>query len=500
MKSKRGRHEVVLTGVPANSIKIDVVNFLCNVDIDEDSIKLVEGSAYNGTKEVYIHLLGDEEVDKALEMDGCLYGSKFGRYRVRVHRRKGVESKDDQRNAIQSDRGGIPQSRNQINDSSTHASSRDSQINRVHGNIVLLDGMPPAMSREDVQYLLWGTNVSQRDISLVRDEKHPYILVFFQNEEKAAGVVRRWDGTVITTKNGKHTVRVRIAADFLNTSPPGNDHRNENVLKMTKISLKISPQEIAEFFNGYAVKDKGIHLQSDHDLCREPVAYIEFEGFEAAQKALEKDSCYLGGKFRDKRCSLVMISRIQMELEMLSNTHRRDISVRCISQYADASLNLHNRMLSTYQMMQNRPIMNPRMLAPQMVSRSLMMPGVRFKSEDPENCLKFSYSKGVESLNVAKYYVKDLETGKCQYLDQRFAPATVPSSEGLERARGLKPGSLKPLSHINNASSESDTTVLYSTGNDGSQLTDRLQHKRQSEEMVAMHGADLGDERPNKHR
>lgn len=53
MKSKRGRHEVVLTGVPANSIKIDVVNFLCNVDIDEDSIKLVEGSAYNGTKEVW---------------------------------------------------------------------------------------------------------------------------------------------------------------------------------------------------------------------------------------------------------------------------------------------------------------------------------------------------------------------------------------------------------------------------------------------------------------
>lgn len=53
MNDERGRHEVVLTGVPASSVKIDIVNFLCNIDIDEDTVKIAESSAYNGTKEVW---------------------------------------------------------------------------------------------------------------------------------------------------------------------------------------------------------------------------------------------------------------------------------------------------------------------------------------------------------------------------------------------------------------------------------------------------------------
>jgi hypothetical protein len=52
MKNERGRHEVVLTGVPGNSVRKDVINFLCN--IDEENIKIVDGSAYNGTKEVWL--------------------------------------------------------------------------------------------------------------------------------------------------------------------------------------------------------------------------------------------------------------------------------------------------------------------------------------------------------------------------------------------------------------------------------------------------------------
>ena len=54
MKIERERHEVVLTGVPGNSVEIDIINFLCNVDIDVENIKIVDGSAYNGTKEVWL--------------------------------------------------------------------------------------------------------------------------------------------------------------------------------------------------------------------------------------------------------------------------------------------------------------------------------------------------------------------------------------------------------------------------------------------------------------
>jgi len=149
-------------------------------------------------------------------------------------------------------------------------------------------------------------------------------------------------------------------------------------------------------------------------------------------------------------------------------------------------------------------MLNPRMLVPHTALKPPITPKVSLRLLESVSSNYVSSSKGIEKLKTAKYYVKDLETGKCLYLDQGFAPATVPSSEssgrGVENARESELG--YPELHVdgNNVSSESDATLVNSFRSDGAHNANRAQHKRQSEEMVASYGMSVSNERPQKHR
>lgn len=449
-----------------------------------------------------VHLFGDEEISKALEMDGCLYGSKFGRYRVRVTRKTEFDEPErktpdltprvDDREKSQKDES--------TRSSSIQTSSGECRGKTEYENIIVLDGMPPAMSKEDVQYLLWGTNVSQRDIRIIYKEEEPYILVIYRNNDIASNVVTRWNGTVITTKNGSHTVRVRTAADLLR-SDESEFVVKGTVLKMTEIPLKITPQDIAEFFHGFPVKAKGIHLQNNLRLLS--VAYIEFEGLEATRMALQKDGSSLCGKFKDKPCRLSVIPQIEMELEMLKNQQCRECPSRWRSRFVDQSRNM-GQILNPYQLMPCRTVADTRVLAHKPMTRPQIMP---IRTLDSESSLHLLSCKGKETSKTAKYYVKDLETGKSLYLDQCFVPAGMPSHEnpgrdGLEehKASRLKPGSLRSHADVNNASSESDMTHMSTIEHVDRQKSNRLQHKRQSGEIEVSRSKGQEEARPYKHR
>lgn len=441
-----------------------------------------------------------EEVSKVLEMDGCVFGKKFGRYRVRVYeRQEDVEVNDDLPAGI--NREQIPKENDSIQSVHSCGLASGSHPGITYDDIVIFDGMPPAMSKEDVQYLLWGTNISRHDIRLVRLEQYPYILIIFQNDSIARNVVRRWNGTVITTKGGSHTVRVRLATNVL-IEKQSDDTTAKSVLKMTQIPPKIAPQDIAEFFDGLPVKAKGIHLQTNLNSTGDSVAYIEFEGLESARRGLAKDNFKLGGKFKQKNCRLSMVTEMEMELELLRYSHARESSMR----YKPGSARIYSsfhQMIDPFHSIQRQSLANPRMFMPGPMPATQWMPNMGFRASNSNSHLTARASGLAEKSNSARYYVKDLETGKALYLDQTFSPTVIQSEKNTEVECVKQPGvqatrgPVKLPGDANNASSESEATHINASGSEGMEKGHRMQHKRHSQEMGASQ-IGLRNERPHK--
>lgn len=481
MTTERRRHEVILAGLPPNSTKKDIIIFFCDIDIGEQDIRYVNNSARDGTKEVgstetvfqgcstslirpslsiqvCISLMDGDDVAKALEMNGCLFGKKFGQCRVRVCSSNEAEKADSstltQIKTKESNTGHI------AIEKSIQTSPRRNEGEMEYGNIVVIDGMPLAMSKEDVQYLLWGTHVSLRDIRLVHQDRNPYILVQFRNEEIARNVVKRWNGTTITTKSGSHTVRLRIPAE-IKRGDPINDDVESNILKMMQIPAKTTPHDIAEFFEGFSVKAKGIHLQVNQNFSQTATAYIEFEGIEAAEKALKRDKCSLSGRFRDKCCRLFMIPRIEMELEILRNSHAREFHARRGPRF-DKSM-IMQQMFNPYNIYHGRSFLDTRMFLPGATHRPCLRPSTGPRGSGSDNrSINSSHSDLSDQSNAPRYYVKDLETGKFLYLDQGFAPAAIPSDQNRNgnNKGDSKSGFVKYSRDTSNVSSESESTLL----------------------------------------
>lgn len=199
-----------------------------------------------------------EEVANALKMDKRLFGPKFGQRYVSVLLHDDITSKS---------------SRKTLNGQNHEFSSSRS--------IVRLDYLPKSTSKEDIQHLLWGTNISKSHISLVAGHStgKTFALIYLESEKLAANAIDRWNGTVITTTQGSFRLKMSFACDY------PHDQR-DTILKMRGLPIRIEEGEIEQFFEDCSIKTNGIHIQPATDTKHSKVAFVEFKDLESFRKAL----------------------------------------------------------------------------------------------------------------------------------------------------------------------------------------------------------------------
>jgi RNA recognition motif-containing protein len=455
-----------------------------------------------------------EDVDKALDMDGCLFGKGFGRCCVRVlaeapeGKKVASSMKEDSATCTNVRVPSQIYSRSEKGSNSditgNNVTSRDPQPRRPcsvrFNSIVRLDGLPLGTSKEDIQYLLWGTNVAHRDIHLVVDEKSPYALVIFSNSDMASNVVERWNGTVITTKNGSHKILLRLAGKMCDEMS-NNSVVKDGVLKMSNLPGKVTPQDIAQFFSSFLVKSKGIHLQSCKDTKKDKMAYIEFQNCESALEAQQLNQTSLGNKFKNKPCSLNHVSRMEMEMDILySTSHHETRESLCRPSIQGKNGAVH--LCNPFPMFQGSSFIDPRYFIHHCIQKHPFPSPPRVHSNSRSRAMYDIDNLPQAQSKVAsqaRYFVKDLETGKSLYLDQAFAPAGVPSTNGgrLDNTRRPKSSSLDHPETTRKNVSERLQACAHQADDD-SRYYQVL--KRQSEEMARAESDSAIDTRPNKHQ
>ena len=455
-----------------------------------------------------------EDVDKALDMDGCLFGKEFGRCCVHVVQ-EDPEGKKGTNGSLKEDSATCTNVRvpSQIYSRSEKGSNSEMTGNNVtsrepqprrqcsvqFNSIVRLDGLPSGTSTEDIQYLLWGTNVAHRDIHLVPNEKYPYALVVFSNSDMASNVVERWNGTVITTKNGSHKILLRLAGKMCDEMSDQSVLK-DGILKMQNLPGKVTPQDIAQFFSGFLVKSKGIHLQSCKDAKKDKMAYIEFQNCESALEAQQLDQTSLGDKFKNKPCSLTPVSRMEMEMEILHSTsnHETTEARRPSIQGKNGAVHLCN----PFPMFQGSSFIDPRYFIHHCIQKHPFPPPPRVHTNSRSRTMYEAGSPPQAQNKVssqARYFVKDLETGKSLYLDQAFAPAGVPSTNsGRLDSRGRQKSSSldAPETTCKNVS---ERLQACAHGVDDNSRPNQVL-KRHSADMARAELESAIDTRPNKHQ
>lgn len=225
-----------------------------------------------------MNLRNAEEVEEAMRLDKSMFGPKFGQRFVRV------VPLVEETPASESTQSLASFSRKRT---SREASSSGSSNTAPVCSVVRIDGLPDSISKEDVQHLFWGTELQVSDIKFIsNDGADMYALVNFSTGACALDVVKRWNGTMITTAQGSFRLQLSFPSDLIHVMNK-EEILEHGILKMRGLPIRIEEREIASFFYGCEMKKNGgIHLQKISDNRHSKLAYVEFINAQEAKKAL----------------------------------------------------------------------------------------------------------------------------------------------------------------------------------------------------------------------
>eukprot|EP00882_Tetradesmus_deserticola_P000637 GHRQ01000694.1.p1 GENE.GHRQ01000694.1~~GHRQ01000694.1.p1 ORF type:complete len:536 (+),score=232.05 GHRQ01000694.1:152-1759(+) len=198
----------------------------------------------------------------------------------------------------------------------------------LDGSVVKMKGLPFKASSEDVLKFYGSFGVKSHNIYLKR---HPdgrpsgEAFVVFESPDEAQRACQK-DRETFGEKFGDRYVRVypTLESDVAdmqqvvhqqNMVQQGHSHMHmDSVVKMKSLPFDATQLDIIHFFEAYKLKPNGVQLVVRSDNKPTGEAFVDFENYEEAVKAMrEKDHKVFNEKFGDRYVRLIQVSRKEMQ-------------------------------------------------------------------------------------------------------------------------------------------------------------------------------------------
>eukprot|EP00775_Hariotina_reticulata_P011624 gene11624-11768_t len=174
----------------------------------------------------------------------------------------------------------------------------------LDGSVVKMKGLPFKAGNEDVLRFYGGFSIKAHSIYLKR---HPdgrpsgEAFVVFESPDEAKRACQK-DRETFGDKFGDRYVR-------------GHSHMHmDSVVKMKSLPFDATQLDIIHFFESYRLKPNGVQLVVRSDNKPTGEAFVDFENYEEAAKAMrEKDHKVFNEKFGDRYVRLIQVSRKEMQ-------------------------------------------------------------------------------------------------------------------------------------------------------------------------------------------
>ncbi|WIA30386.1 hypothetical protein OEZ86_000472 [Tetradesmus obliquus] len=191
-----------------------------------------------------------------------------------------------------------------------------------------MKGLPFKASSEDVLKFYGGFGIKSNNIYLKR---HPdgrpsgEAFVVFESPDEAQRACQK-DRETFGEKFGDRYVRVypTLESDVAdmqqvvhqqNMVQQGHSHMHmDSVVKMKSLPFDATQLDIIQFFEAYRLKPNGVQLVVRSDNKPTGEAFVDFENYEEAVKAMrEKDHKVFNEKFGERYVRLIQVSRKEMQ-------------------------------------------------------------------------------------------------------------------------------------------------------------------------------------------
>lgn len=201
----------------------------------------------------------------------------------------------------------------------------------LDGSVVKMKGLPFKATPEDVTKFFQGFTLKSDSIYLKR---HPdgrpngEAFIVFESPEEARRATQK-DRETFGDKFGDRYVRVypTLESDVSDMQAAvaqqsitqhqgnGNPHIHmDSVIKMKSLPFDATQLDIIQFFDGFKLKPNGVQLVVRSDNKPTGEAFVDFENFEEAARAIrEKDHKVFSEKFGDRYVRLIQVSRKEMQ-------------------------------------------------------------------------------------------------------------------------------------------------------------------------------------------
>lgn len=215
--------------------------------------------------------------------------------------------------------------------SSTTSTASSQQLSGLplDGSVVKLRGLPFRASVEDV--LKFFTSFPELSSGNIYFKRHPdgrpsgEAFVVFESPEEAQRACQK-DRETFGDKFGDRYVRVyptlesdvpdmQLAFQQQHMMQQGHSHMHlDSVVKMKSLPFDANQSDIIMFFEAYRLKPNGVQLVVRSDNKPTGEAFVDFESYEEASKAMrEKDHKVFNEKFGDRYVRLIQVSRKEMQ-------------------------------------------------------------------------------------------------------------------------------------------------------------------------------------------
>ncbi|KAL4424123.1 hypothetical protein ABPG75_001424 [Micractinium tetrahymenae] len=290
---------VRLRGLPTKATKEDVAEFLQEW---QPRAVYLAFTTRRSTGEAYVVFDTREQAEGACSKDKDIFGPRFGERYVRVSIQEDTTPAD-----LQSLEG-APKAR------AGPLASKPRRPHQKMDSVVKVTGLPCGISTAEVLQLFWGWQVK-----LGRTFLRSEAFIDFEHAEHAGIAVSTRHGTTITTSTGMFQLAVQKASKaewdvVVEAARSGGG--GDGIVRVRGLPPRAAAGDVLAFFQGYHVKQGGVHLQPCANGAHHRLALVEFDSPEEARRAMERDRHRLGEAFGDSCCTLELISRAEFEQEL----------------------------------------------------------------------------------------------------------------------------------------------------------------------------------------